>query len=203
MNRILKNGLIVLAIYVLGAVTAMAQGIELRENKTSGLPRTDVATDNSAVKPIAEGPTRPFAFGVEAGAMMDFSSTESSQYNIDIYAGYRKGVIQALGLGIGLHPSFAHGRTFIPIYALFRCNFKEGRSLCFGDLKVGMSINELSSDTHNTGWYASAGIGFNLWQTRRLKTHAIVGYNYTQVVPFANYNECAIHGVSIRIGITF
>lgn len=182
---------------------AMGQDIELRQNAPSALPRTDTPSDNAVVVESINAPTKPFAFGVEAGATMDFSGTETTHYDIDIYGGYRKGLIQTLGMGIGFHPSLEQNRTFIPIYAIFRCNLKEGRSLCFADAKVGLSINELNSDTHNTGVYASAGIGFNLLQNRRFKLHAIVGYNYTQIVPFEVYTEQAMHGVSIRIGITF
>lgn len=177
--------------------------IELRQNAPSGLSRTDVVSNNAIVVESINTPTKPFAFGVEAGATMDFSGTETSHFDIDIYGGYRKGWIQTLGMGIGFHPTLAHNRTFIPIYAMFRCNFKEGRSLCFADAKVGLSINELNSDTHNTGLYASAGIGFNLLQNRRFKLHAIVGYNYTQIIPFEIYTQQAMHGASIRIGITF
>lgn len=185
------------------ALPAVAQSVA--DNTTTGLPRaTEVDVVSQEPQPVAVNvPTHPFAFGVEAGANIDFSSTESSCFDIDIYGGYRRGVIQVLGLGIGLHPSFAHSRRFIPIYALLRCNFKEGRSLCFADVKVGMSINELSNMSHNTGLYASAGVGFNLLQTRRLKTYALVGYNYTQIVPFATYTDKALHGVSIRVGVMF
>ncbi len=199
-NRLLRSAAVALA---LTATTVMAQ--TATTNTTTGLPRATEMTHTAVQQqPVAvNAPTNPFAFGAEIGANIDFSSTESSCFDIDIYGGYRRGVIQVLGLGVGLHPSFSHSRRFIPIYALFRCNFKPGRSLCFADVKVGMSINELNAMNHNTGLYASAGIGFNLWQTRRLKTHALVAYNYTGIKPFATYTDKALHGVSIRIGVTF
>ena len=188
--------------FTLVATQTVAQ--TLTQNTTSGLPRATETESIVQEQPATLNvPTRIFAFGVEAGANIDFSSTESSCFDIDIYGGYRRGVIQVLGFGVGLHPTFTNNRRFIPIYALLRCNFTPGRSLCFADVKVGMSINELNSMTHNTGAYASAGIGFNLWQTRRLKTYALLGYNYTQIVPFATYTHKAMHGVSIRIGVMF
>ena len=193
----------ILVATIISAQPVVAQDIELKQNAPSGLPRTHTATNDAVVIEQINAPTKPFAFGVEAGATMDFSDTESSHYDIDIYGGYRKGIIQTLGLGIGLHPSFSNDRTFIPIYAIFRCNFKEGYSLCFADVKAGMSINELSSTAHNTGVYASAGIGFNLLQNRRLKIHAIASYSYTQIIPFDIYSSDALHGASIRLGITF
>lgn len=202
-TALFKKSITILIVCILSVQSLVAQDIELGQNIPTGLPRADGSTNNAVVVEQVNVPTRPFAFGVEAGAMMDFSGTECSHFDIDIYGGYRKGIIQTLGVGIGFHPSLAHGRTFIPIYALFRCNFTPGRSLCFADVKAGMSINELSSDTHNTGVYASAGLGFNLMQKRRFKIHAIIAYNYTQIVPFDIYTQKAMHGASIRIGITF
>lgn len=202
LTPIIRYTLIALTIIT---TSAMATAQTLAKNETSGLPRANsVATDTTLVETTSINvPTRPFAFGIEAGACIDFSDTQSSSIDIDIYAGYRKGVIQAAGLGMGIHPSLADKRMFIPIYALLRCNFKEGRSLCFVDIKAGLSINELNSKTHNTGAFASAGIGFNLLQTRKLKTYVLVGYTYTQIVPFDVYKDKALHGVSIRIGVAF
>ena len=188
----------ILLLLLLTATGAMAQ--VLPQNTTSGLPRAEQNNTYLKAENIA---TKPFTFGIEAGACMDFSGTDSSCFDIDIYGGYRNGIIRLLGLGIGVHPSFAHNRTFIPFYALFRCNFTEGRSLCFADVKAGLSINELSSDTHFTGAYASAGIGFNLLQTKLLSTYIIASYNYSQITPFDNFDTHALHGVSIRLGVTF
>ena len=202
----IKNYITTLCVLVFLTFTQSSTGqqvIELQQNIPTGLPRTGTASENTAIEKHVNTPTRPFAFGVEAGATMDFSGTESSHFDIDIYGGYRKGVIQTLGMGIGFHPTLSHNRTLIPIYILFRCNFKERQSLCFADIKAGMSINELSNDTHNTGLFTSAGIGFNLLHNHRFKIHAIVGYNYTQIVPFGIYTHNALHGASIRIGITF
>ena len=201
--KVVTTHLAIFVACIAWAQPAIAEDIELKQNAPSGLPRADVSTESAIIVEQTNTPSRPFAFGVETGATMDFSGTETSHFDIDIYGGYRKGFIQTLGMGIGLHPSFAYNRTLIPIYAIFRCNFTEGRSLCFADVKAGMSINELSSDTHNTGIYASAGIGFNLLQNRRFKIHAIASYSYTQIVPFDIYNQEALHGASIRIGITF
>lgn len=192
-------------LFFVAANTVVAQSLP-DGNATSGIPTTDKTVETSvAEKPIR--PVRPIALGAEIGANIDLSGTESSCFDIDIYAGYRKGMIQCAGVGIGVHPSFAHKRMFIPVYAMFRCNFKPGKSLCFFDVKAGMSINELAPDVRNTGVYASGGIGFNLASTRQFGTYAIVGYNFTQITPFSDgeimRNEHALHAVSIRIGITF
>lgn len=191
---------------VMGSAMLLASALTaqtLPQNVPTGLPPAPDNNEAVNVKESLNVPTSPIAFGIEAGANMDFSGTESSNFDIDIFGGYRKGVIQLAGLGIGIHPSFAHQRTFIPIYALFRCNFKEGRSLCFADIKAGLSINELSTYNHFTGAYASAGIGFNLLQTRIVSTYIILGYSFTQITPFDCYDTHALHGVSIRLGVTF
>lgn len=175
-------------------------------NATSGITTSGTTTETPAIETSARL-MRPIALGAEVGANIDLSGTESSCFDIDVYAGYRKGMIQCAGLGVGVHPSFAHKRMFIPVYAMFRCNFKPGKSLCFFDLKAGMSINELTRNVHNTGAYTSGGIGFNLASSRQFSTYAIVGYSFTQITPFADgetmRNEHALHAVSIRIGITF
>lgn len=187
--------------------TAMgASAQNLAKNETSGLPRATEAntgTSTQATTIDATTSARPFSFGVEAGAYIDFSGIDSSCFDIDIYGGYRNGYIQVAGVGMGVHPSFTNHHMFIPIYAIFRCNFKEHNSRCFADIKAGLSINELDNKTHNTGAYASAGIGVNLLQTKKLKTYVLVNYSYTQIVPFATYTNKALHGASIRIGINF
>lgn len=181
-------------------------GQTLEKNATSGLTSSGQTADLQSVEQTVQ-PKRPIAFGAEIGTSIDLSGTESSCFDIDIYAGYRKGMIQCAGLGVGIHPSFAHSRMFIPVYALFRCNLTPNKSLCFVDVKAGLSINELTREKHNTGAYVFGGIGFNLASTRRINTYAILGYNFTQISPFTEndtyYNENGIHAVSIRIGITF
>ncbi len=181
-------------------------GQTLETNTTSGLTSSGKTADMLTVEQTVQ-PRRPIALGAEIGANIDLSGTESSCFDIDVYAGYRKGMIQCAGLGIGIHPSFAHSRMFIPVYALFRCNLTPNKSLCFVDVKAGLSINELTREKHNTGAYVFGGIGFNLASTRRINTYAILGYSFTQISPFiendTHYNGNGIHAVSIRIGITF
>lgn len=193
------------ALFCVLATTAAAQSLP-DGNATSGITVSEKPID-TFVAETSLRPVRPIAFGAEIGTNIDLSGTESTCFDIDVYAGYRKGMIQCAGVGVGIHPSFAHKRLFIPVYALFRCNFKPGKSLCFFDLKAGMSINELTPDVHNTGAYASGGIGFNLAASRQFSTYAIIGYSFTQITPFADgetmRNEHALHAVSIRIGITF
>lgn len=194
------------AVLFCAVATAVAAQTLPDGNATSGLTSSDKTAETlTADTPVR--PVRPIAFGAEIGTNIDLSGTESSCFDIDVYAGYRKGMIQCAGVGVGIHPSFAHKRMFIPVYAMFRCNFKPGKSLCFFDLKAGMSINELTPDVHNTGAYASGGIGFNLASSRQFSTYAIIGYSFTQITPFADgetiRNEHALHAVSIRIGITF
>lgn len=181
-------------------------GQTLERNETSGLTSSGNSAETLVSEQIVQ-PKRPIALGAEVGANIDLTGTESSCFDIDIYAGYRRGMIQNAGLGIGIHPSFAHSRMFIPVYVMFRCNLQPNKSLCFVDVKAGLSINELTREKHNTGAYVSGGIGFNLASTRRFSTYAILGYSYTQITPFyennTQYNENGIHAVSIRIGITF
>lgn len=204
MNVIEKSLRYLVVALFMTATAASAQ--TLAKNTTSGLPAattSDIVATGQTTTSSQTIASRPFSFGAEAGAYIDFSGTDCSCFDIDIYAGYRKGYIQVAGVGMGIHPSFANQRMFIPIYAILRCNFKENNSRCFADIKAGLSINELDKQTHNTGLYASAGIGVNLLQTKKFKTYVLVNYSYTQIVPFASYTQKALHGASIRIGINF
>ena len=191
---------------ILFSIAYTSFGQVLENNTTSGLTSSGQTAEILVAEPTVQ-PKRPIALGAELGANIDLSGTESSCFDIDIYAGYRKGMIQSAGVGVGIHPSFAHRRMFIPVYAMFRCNLKPNKSLCFVDVKAGLSINELTSEKHNTGAYVFGGIGFNLASTRRINTYAILGYSFTQISPFhennTQYNESGIHAVSIRIGVTF
>ncbi len=206
-TKILYSLLVILL--CLTANTVQAQTLPEEKNATSGLPPTAVTTSGKTAETLTTEVTkrRPIALGAEIGASIDLSGTESSCFDIDVYAGYRNQLIQCAGVGIGIHPSFAHKRMFIPIYAMFRCNFKPGKSLMFFDVKAGISINNLTPEAHNAGAYASGGLGFNLASTRRFSSYAIVGYNFTQITPFfendKQHDLHAMHSVSIRIGITF
>ncbi len=151
---------------------------------------------------------RPVAVGLEAGTSIDMSGNDLSSFDLDLFAGYRNSFIQCFGLGIGYHPTYSDDRYYIPIYALFRCNLSNHKSLLFTDFRTGYSINRMQRNDTQGGFFGAAGLGINLDVSKKFNSHIIISYNYYQLSPFIdsqsgiqNLHNC--HMVAIRLGIGF
>lgn len=148
-----------------------------------------------------------FVWGADIGSSIDLSSNDMSSIDINAYFGYKDKIIRALCVGTSIQSSLGNNHTLIPVYLLFRSSFRARPSLCFLDLRGGYSFNRFRSKYTQSGAFASAGVGFNLFFNSKFNSHIILAYNFFNTEPYGSETECYdIHNlssVSIRLGISF
>lgn len=156
---------------------------------------------------LAAGLPSHFTWGVEAGSSIDLSGNDLSSIDISAFFGYRCDYLQALGVGAGIHTALGNSNTMIPVYALARVSFAAKPRLCFLEGRVGYSVNTLEDDCSQNGIYFSAGVGFNLYQSRGVSSHIVLSYTYSELTPeeasgYTRY-EKNFNAMSVRIGVSF
>lgn len=148
-----------------------------------------------------------FTWGADIGASIDMDVDDMSTFNADVTFGYKNSFIRLAGLGVGIHRSFGQGHNFIPVYAIFRSSFRSRPSLCFLDLKAGCSFNSISGAGSHTGFYGGAGIGFNLSQSARCRTHIILSYGCLALNHDVKVQEATgyrfINYAELKFGVSF
>lgn len=148
-----------------------------------------------------------FVWGADIGSSIDLSSNDMSSIDINAYFGYKNAIIRALGVGAGIQSAFGNNHTLIPVYVLFRSSFRKQPSLCFLDLRGGYSFNRFRSNYTQSGAFASAGVGFNLFSNSKFNSHIIMAYNFFQMDSYGSetehYDVNNLSSVSIRLGISF
>lgn len=149
-----------------------------------------------------------FAWGLEAGSAIDISGHDMTTLNLDAAFGYRNGLLQMVGIGVGTHMMAANSCRAFPIYALFRTNFRSKPSLCFLDLRAGITLCNLSDNTSQTAPYINPAIGFNLAGGRTFQSYFTLGYTYIGMKSFGPPSDHTsipggLHAVNVAIGIGF
>jgi hypothetical protein len=148
-----------------------------------------------------------FTWGADIGGSIDMSENEQSSVNLEINGGYKNSWVNLVGIGVGMNMVVGNSNRMFPIYGIFRSSFSQQPQLCFLDLRLGASINYLEQNVNQTGFYGSAGIGFNLASSRHFKTHIILSYNYLDRGYFIKdeivYPQHDLHMVSLRLGVNF
>lgn len=148
-----------------------------------------------------------FVWGADIGSSIDLSSNDMSSIDINAYFGYKNSIIRAAGIGAGIQSALGNNHTLIPVYAIFRSSFRSKPSLCFLDLRGGYSFNRLRSTYTQSGAFASAGVGFNLFTNNKFNSHIILAFNFFQMESYGSetqhYDVNNLSSVSIRLGISF
>lgn len=148
-----------------------------------------------------------FTWGVDAGSSIDISGNDLSTIDMEAFVGYKSNIIQALGAGVGLHSALGNSFSLIPAYALLRTNLSPNNSLCFIETRIGYSFNSFNTDNSQNGIYCSAGFGFNLYTSEKVKSHIVLSYTFSGLksIPTENYTkyEHNLSAMSIRIGVSF
>ncbi|MDD2961766.1 MAG: hypothetical protein PHR45_06770 [Muribaculaceae bacterium] len=150
---------------------------------------------------------RGFAWGIDIGSSIDISSNGMSSIDADAFFGYKNKFINIIGIGAAVHQSLGNNNTLIPVYLIFRTNFRTRPSLCFFDLRGGYSFNSLESKQTQDGLFGSVGIGFNLYSSSKFNSHIILSYNYSDLKSYTIDDKVRnlkdLQSMSIRIGIRF
>lgn len=148
-----------------------------------------------------------FTWGVDAGSSIDISGNDLSSIDMEAFFGYKNNVIKALGVGVGLHSALGNSHTLIPAYLLLRANFASRPTLCFVETRIGYSFNSLNTETEQNGIYCSAGLGFNLYISEKVKSHIVIAYTFSGLnadnsASYIKY-EHSLSAMSIKIGVNF
>ena len=148
-----------------------------------------------------------FTWGVDAGSSIDISGNDLSSIDTEAFLGYKNNIVQALGVGVGLHSALGNSFTLIPTYAIVRTNLSVNHPLCFVETKLGYSFNSFNNGESQNGIYCSAGIGFNLYTSEKVRSHIVLSYSFSGLNPITaeNYTryEHSLSAMSVKIGISF
>ncbi len=148
-----------------------------------------------------------FAWGASFGSDIDLTGNDMSDVSLDAYFGMRMPGVQMLGVGVAIDVPVSNSWRSYPVYLIMRTNFRKRPSLCFFDMRAGLSFNLLEYDHRQTGAYASPGIGFNLASGRSFSSHLILSYTFTGRKNYWHGDDCIkidnLHMATMRIGITF
>jgi len=161
-----------------------------------------------AQEPTVSKPAVKFAWGVELTGNVDMTRNDMSSVAFNAAFGMSTVAIPMLGLGVGVNVPVSNSLRSIPIFALIRTNFSRRPSLCFLDLRGGMSVNYLENDKRQTGGYFSCGLGFNLAKGSSFQSYLTVGYSFYERKNYIDSNELqvtlpSLHLATIRLGISF
>lgn len=155
--------------------------------------------------------TLKFAWGAAFDGELDMSGHEQSSVGMDGYFGLRAPGVQILGVGVGVNVPVSNSQRRMPIYLIARSNFSTKPTLCFMDLRCGISANDVGYGKWQTGEYASVGAGFNLARSKAFSSHLILSYtfygrkNYEHGIDeeTIEVKTPSLQMVTLRFGISF
>ena len=192
-------------IIILGFFSASAQTNPTQVAQTV----TVVVADSIDLPPKTtyDTPVSHFTWGADLGSSIDMTGQDMTSINIDANFGYRGKYIQLAGLGAGIRMMTSNSSRCFPIYALVRSNFADKPSLCFAQVKAGISINNLYTDIYQQGFYGAVNFGIRLATGKTFSSHLLLSYEFMQVnrasAPEAIRPISDIHYASISIGVNF
>lgn len=192
-------------IIISGFISASAQ-----TNSAQVAQTVTVVVADSIDLPTKENygtPVSHFTWGADLGSSIDMTGQDMTSINIDANFGYRGKYVQLAGLGAGIRMMTSNSSRCFPIYAIARSNFADKPSLCFAQLKAGISLNNLYTDIYQRGFYGAVNFGIRLATGKTFSSHLLLSYEFMQVNrasdPEAIRPISDIHYASISIGVNF
>lgn len=152
--------------------------------------------------------TKPrFAWGAEMASSIDMTATDMSALGFNAYFGMQAPLVQMLGIGAGVDIPVNNSMNSLPIFMIARSNFCNHSTLCFADLRAGISVNDVSNSNKQTGTYVSGGVGFNLAFSPKFKSYLILAYSFLGRKDYESGEQMVkvdnLHLVTIRFGVSF
>lgn len=147
-----------------------------------------------------------FAWGAEIGTGIDMGSDDMSSLNLGAYVGCSAPWISLAAVGVGIDNYMSHSWTSYPVYALIRTSFSPKPRLLFGELRAGLSVNQVNGMSDATGLYLRPGIGFQLATGKKFRSYLMLSYLYNSISFPSPKRETTIHGLNqavITLGISF
>lgn len=147
------------------------------------------------------------AWGIDAGSSIDLTTQDMSTLNADAFVGFRKGVMDVVGIGAGLHAMVNNSSYSYPLYVIARTSFRKKPSLVFGDLRVGVAFNSLYGDPTRAAFYINPSVGFNLATGKKFRSYLSVGYSFNGVTheqdPDRMHNVRHLNMANVHLGVSF
>ena len=176
--------IIALCLLIIGAINLQAQSTDNTESRKS-----------------------KFAWGLDAGSLIDMTGSDMSAIDINAYFGYSGGFMRLLGAGAAIDMMVSSGSNVYPIYAILRTDFSQRQRLVFMDLRGGIAFCNIENFPKQTTPYGSLGVGVTLAKGKTFSSHVILSYNYTKLND-VHIDEDKIHlsdlqYACIKIGISF
>lgn len=193
-----------------GSLTAAASAPAV----TSSTDTASILDDELPTKPEEAEITNPelrtamhLAWGLDVGSSIDLTTQDMSTLNADAYVGFRKGIMDVVGIGAGLHAMVNNSSYSYPLYVIARTSFRKKPSLVFADLRVGMAFNSLFGQSANTAFYINPSVGFNLATGRKFRSYLSVGYSYNGVEhrndPDMMHKIHHLNMANVHLGVSF
>lgn len=162
----------------------------------------------SAAEPAEDRVKASFAWGAETGGSLDMSAQDMSTIDLTAYFGFKRGWINFFGVGAEIDVTLNNSCRSFPVYAEFRTNFTNRKTILFLALRGGQSYNYLPGDYYQTGIYGFGGIGVNLARGRKFCSHLLMGYTFKQYTGYTTRRDeyidlSDLHMATFRLGITF
>lgn len=148
----------------------------------------------------------PFTWGAEVGSGIDMGGDDMSTLNIEAQFGYRNSWLNIAGLGAGINVMMSNSCRSFPIYAVFRSSFANKPKLLFGDLKIGVAVNQATGIPDRTNFFIRPSVGINLARGEKFSSYMTLGYTYNSMTFEGDKLDTLVHGLNmatVSIGVTF
>lgn len=133
-----------------------------------------------------------FTWGADLGSSVDLTANDMTSVDINGYFGYKGPWLRFLGVGAGINTMLSNASRCYPLYAMIRTSFSSRPQLCFLDLRLGVSINNILNYSSQTDFYGSIGLGVTLAKGKKFTSHIILSYNFMPIRPHTVYTEVPV-----------
>ncbi|MDE6282374.1 MAG: hypothetical protein K2L97_00110 [Muribaculaceae bacterium] len=130
-----------------------------------------------------------FTWGADLGSAIDLTANDMSSIDISAYLGYKGSWVRFAGIGAGITSMISNASRCYPIFAMLRTSFSTRPQLCFLDLRLGLSVNNILEYQSQTDFFGSLGIGITLAKGSKFSSHLIVSYNFMPIRPYTVYTQ--------------
>lgn len=130
-----------------------------------------------------------FSWGADLGSSVDLTGNDMTSIDIHGCFGYKGPWIRLAGIGAGINSMMNNASRCYPVYAIVRTSFTREPKLCFLDLRLGISFNNILDYKSQTDFCGTIGAGITLAKGKKFSSHIIVSYNFMPIRPFKVYRE--------------
>lgn len=189
MLRLLPSYIALILIAAFGsAATAYAQSPSAAETDSILFiipsPESSIAQQARVAKESTLG---HFTWGADLGSSVDLTGNDMTSLDIHGCFGYKGPGVRLAGIGAGINSMMNNASRCYPVYAILRTSFTREPQLCFLDLRLGVSFNNILNYKSQTDFYGTIGAGITLAKGKKFSSHIIVSYNFMPIRPFKVY----------------